>query len=161
APGNVNVQASDPLTGFAGRISGTISFAGQTIQLDVQLVAFGTVTATIFRADGATPVPGAQITLSASASRTTTPDTQAPYTLNCLPLGSFTVDVTDPDTGDGGRTSNQVSTNGEVRTVNVILNGVGRVAVTVKDAASNLIGNAQVTLFEQNPFGGTLSGATA
>lgn len=161
APGNVNVQVSDPATGFAGRTSGTIYFAGQTIELDIQLVAFGTVTGTIFRSDGATIVTGAQITLSGSGSGTTMSDAQGHYTFNFVPLGTFTLDVTDPATGDRGRTSNQVSANGEVRTVNVILNGVGKVVVTVKDAAGNLIGNAQVTLFEQNQFGGTQNGATA
>jgi hypothetical protein len=160
APGTVNVQATDPVTGFAGRNSGTIDFAGQTIELDLQLVAFGTVTGTIFRADGATAVPGAQVTLSGSSSGTTTSDAQGHYTFNFVPLGSFTIDVTDPATGDRGRTSNQVSTNGEVRTVNVILNGHGQVVVTVKDAAGNLIPNAQVNLYEQNQFGGVLSGAT-
>ena len=161
APGAVNVQAKDPVSGFAGRTSGTISFAGQTIELDIQLVAFGTVTGTIFRSDGATVVSGAQVNLSGSGSGTTTSDAQGHYTFNFVPLGSFTLDVTDPATGDRGRTSNQVSANGEVRTVNVILNGVGRVVVTVKDAAGNLIGNAQVSLFEQNQFGGTQNGATA
>ncbi len=75
-------------------------------------------------------------------------------------LGSFTVDVTDPVTGDRGRTSNQVSANGELRTVNVVLNGVGSLAVTVKDAAGNLITNAQITVFEQNQFGVVLTGKT-
>src|SRR5262249_60027885 len=82
APGNVNVQARDPQTGFAGRSSGTINFAGQTLELDFKLVAFGTVTGTIFRADGATPVPVAQITLSGSSSGTTTSDAQGHYTFN-------------------------------------------------------------------------------
>jgi hypothetical protein len=161
APGNVNVQANDPSTGFAGRGSSTISFAGQTIELDVQLVAFGTVTGTVFRSDGATAVPGAQVTLSGSSNGTTTSDVQGHYTFNFVPLGTFFLDVTDPATGDRGHTSNQVSANGEIRTVNVVLNGVGQVVVTVTDAAGNLIGNAQVTLFEQDQFGGTLTGATA
>ena len=75
-------------------------------------------------------------------------------------LGTFTIDVTDPLTGDRGRTSNQVSANGEVRTVNVILNGVASLAVTVKDAAGNLITSAQITIFEQNQFGVVLTGIT-
>lgn len=160
APGNVNVQASDPQTGFAGRSSGSIDFAGQTLELDFKLVAFGTVTGTIFRADGATPVPGAQIALSGSTNGTTTSDAQGHYTFNFVPLGSFSLNVTDPATGDLGRTNNQVNANGEIRTVNVILNGVGTVVVTVKDASGNLIGNAQVTIFEEEQFGGIQSGTT-
>src|SRR6185437_5466872 len=109
APGAVNVQVSDPVSGFAGRASGTISFAGQTIELDIRLVPFGTVNGTVFRADGATPVPNAQVTISGIASGTTTSDAQGRYSFAFVPIGSFTIDVIDPATGDRGRTSNQVS----------------------------------------------------
>ena len=160
APGAVNVQARDPLSGFAGRKSGSITFAGQTIELDIQLVPFGTVTGTIFRADGATPVPGAQVSISGSASGSTTSDAQGNYSFAFVPIGTFEIDVTDPATGDRGRTTNQVSINGEVRTVNVILNGVGTLTVLVQDAAGNLVGNAQVSLSERDQFGGSLSGIT-
>ncbi len=160
APGAVNVQVSDPVSGFAGRASGTISFAGQTIELDIRLVPFGTVNGTVFRADGATVVPNAQITISGIASGTTTSDAQGRYSFAFVPIGSFTIDVTDPATGDRGRTSNQVSINGEVRTVNVILNGTGSLTVLVKDASGNLVANAQVSLSERDQFGGNLNGNT-
>ena len=57
APGTVNVQVRDPNTGFAGRSSGSINFAGQILTLNIQLVPFGTVNGTVFRFDGATPYP--------------------------------------------------------------------------------------------------------
>lgn len=160
APGAVNVQARDANTGFAGRATGSIGFAGQTIQLNISLVPFGTVTGIVFHADGATPIAGAQVNLFGSGNGSTITDGQGRYTFNFVPLGSFTLDVTDPATGDRGRTSNQVSVNGETRTVNVILNGVGRLVVVVKDAAGNLVSNAQLQLFEQDAFGGQEFGAT-
>ena len=160
APGTVNVQVRDPNTGFAGRSSGSINFAGQILTLNIQLVPFGTVNGTVFRFDGATPVPGAQVSLFGASNGTTTTDALGHYQFDFVPLGSFTVDVTDPATGDRGRTNNQVSANGEVRTVNVVLNGVGSLRVTVKDAAGNLITNAQITIFEQNQFGTVLQGNT-
>jgi hypothetical protein len=160
APGSVNVQVSDASTGFAGRAAGNIDFAGQTLTLDIRLVPFGTVNGTVFRFDGATAVVGAQVTLSGIASGTTVTDALGHYQFSFVPLGSFTVDVTDPLTGDRGRTSNQVSVNGEVRTVNVSLNGIGSLKITVKDAAGNLITNAQITLFEQSQFGVELTGVT-
>ncbi|HEX3153214.1 MAG TPA: carboxypeptidase regulatory-like domain-containing protein [Candidatus Angelobacter sp.] len=160
APGTVNVQVSDPSTGFAGRSSGSINFAGQVLTLNIQLVPFGTVNGTVFRFDGATPVPGAQVTLFGVTNGSATTDALGHYQFNFVPLGSFTVDVTDPATGDRGRTSNQVSANGEVRTVNVILNGVGSLRMTVQDAAGNLITNALITIFEQNQFGTVLQGNT-
>ncbi len=160
APGTVNVQVTDPVSGFAGRSSGSINFAGQTIELDIRLVPFGTVSGTIFRADGATIVPGAQITILGSATGTTTSDSQGRYSFAFVPIGNFEIDVTDPATGDRGRTTNQVSINGEVRTVNVILNGVASLTVVVKDAAGNLVANAQVSLSERDQFGGSQSGTT-
>jgi hypothetical protein len=130
------------------------------LTLDIRLVPFGTVNGTVFRFDGSTVVTGAQVTLFGGNGGTTVTDALGHYQFDFVPLGTFTVDVTDPLTGDRGRTSNQVSANGEVRTVNVILNGVGTLAVTVKDAAGNLITNAQITLFEQNQFGVVLTGNT-
>jgi Carboxypeptidase regulatory-like domain/Bacterial TSP3 repeat/Bacterial Ig-like domain (group 2) len=160
APGTVSVQVRDTNTGFAGRASGSIDFAGQTLTLNIQLVPFGTVSGTVFRFNGATAVAGAQVTLLGTNGGTTVADALGHYQFDFVPLGSFTVDVTDPLTGDRGRTSNQVSVNGEVRTVNVVLNGVGTLAITVKDAAGNLITNAQVVVFEQNQFGRVLNGTT-
>jgi Carboxypeptidase regulatory-like domain/Bacterial TSP3 repeat/Bacterial Ig-like domain (group 2) len=160
APGTVNVQVRDLNSGFAGRASGNIDFAGQILALDIRLVPFGTVNGTVFRFDGSTAVVGAQVTLFGGSGGTTVTDALGHYQFDFVPLGTFTVDVTDPLTGDRGRTSNQVSANGEVRTVNVILNGVGSLAVTVKDAAGNLITSAQITVFEQNPFGVVLTGRT-
>jgi hypothetical protein len=160
APGTVNVQVRDPNTGFAGRSLGSINFAGQILTLNIQLVPFGTVNGTVFRFDGATAVPGAQVTLIGGNGGTAVSDALGHYQFDFVPLGSFTVDVTDPVTGDRGRNTNQVSANGEVRTVNVILNGVGSLTVTVKDAAGNLITNAQITIFEQNQFGIVLTGRT-
>ncbi|MGZ4843338.1 MAG: beta strand repeat-containing protein [Candidatus Angelobacter sp.] len=160
SPGAVSVQVRDPNSGFAGRASGSINFAGQVLTLDIRLVPFGTVNGTVFRFDGSTAVAGAQVTLFGGNGGTTVTDALGHYQFDFVPLGSFTVDVTDPLTGDRGRTSNQVSANGEVRTVNVILNGVGSLAVTVKDAAGNLITSAQITVFEQNQFGVVLTGTT-
>jgi hypothetical protein len=160
APGTVSVQVRDPNSGFAGRALGSINFAGQILTLDIRLVPFGTVTGTVFRFDGSTAVVGAQVTLFGGSGGATVTDALGHYQFDFVPLGSFTIDVTDPLTGDRGRTSNQVSANGEVRTVNVILNGVANLAVTVKDAAGNLITSAQITIFEQNQFGVVLTGRT-
>jgi hypothetical protein len=161
AVGNFSVEAKDPASGLAGRSGGTIGFAGQTVAVNIQLVPFGAVTGTVFRADGTTTVSGAQASLFTSGfTGTTTTDAQGNYSFAFVPLGVFTVDVTDPATGDRGRTTNQVNANGETRVVNVILNGTAQLTVTVQDAAGNLIANAQVNIQEQDPFGGNQSGTT-
>jgi hypothetical protein len=161
AVGNFSVEASDPVSGLAGRGGGTIDFAGQTVVVNIQLVPFGSVTGTVFRADGTTVVPGAQVTLlTTGVTGVTTADSQGNYGFSFVPLGSFFVDVTDPATGDRGRTSNQINVNGQTRVVNVILNGTAQLTVTVQDASGNLISNAQVNIREQDPFGGFQSGTT-
>jgi hypothetical protein len=160
APGGFSVQAQDPVSGLAGRGGGTIGFAGQVITLNIQLVPFGTVQGTIFRADRVTPVSGAQVSLftSSGINGVTTADAQGNYRFAFVPLGVFTIDVTDPITGDRGRITNQINANGQTAVINVVLNGTATVQVTVQDAAGNLIANAQVTVQEQDPFGGTRSG---
>lgn len=162
APGAFSVQAQDPVSGLAGRGSGTIGFAGQVITVNIQLVSFGTVKGTIFRADGVTPVSGAQVSLSTSSgiNGVTTSDGQGNYNFAFVPLGVFTVDVTDPSTGDRGRVTNQISVNGQISVINVKLNGTAQLTITVQDAARNLIANAQVNIQEQDPFGGNQSGIT-
>src|SRR5262249_21362008 len=47
-----------------------------------------------------------------------------------------------------------------VRVINVVLNGLGRVVVTVRDASANLVPNADVTLVSQTEFEQVLSGRT-
>jgi 5-hydroxyisourate hydrolase-like protein (transthyretin family) len=159
APGSFSVQAQDPVSGLAGRGAGTIDFAGQIVNLNIQLVPFGTVQGTVFRADRITPVPGAQVSLFTSGlNGVTTADSQGNYSFAFVPLGTFTVDVTDPATGDRGRITNQIVANGQTAVLNVILNGTATLTVTVQDAAGNLISNANVTVQEDDPFGGAQSG---
>ena len=92
-------------------------------------------------------------------SATTTANTNGSYSFAGVPLVGFTVDVTNPN-GDHGRTTGQLSNNGQTLTLNVKLNGLGAVTVTVKDASGNLIPNAQLTLTGETQFGGSLKGST-
>jgi hypothetical protein len=162
ATGQVAVVAIDAATGLRGRTIGSVGLSGQTITVNVRLVVSGTVTGIVFRSDRVTRVAGAQVRLfDAGFSPTTTSDAQGSYAFDFVPLGGFTVDVTDPATGDRGAVSNQVTVNGETRTIDVVLLGLGSAAVTVRDAAENLTPNARVTLYGQTQFGGSQSGATS
>ena len=60
SPGNVQVLATDPVTKYRGQGSGSLGLSGQTLIVNVQIGPTGTVNGTVFRADGVTPVPGAQ-----------------------------------------------------------------------------------------------------
>ena len=159
AIGPFAVTATD-VSGMRGRTTGAVTVSGQTVTANIQLIATGTVTGTIFRAGGTTPVAGAQVSVYdnnffGNLIGTTTSDAQGRYTVDFVPVGGFRVEVLEPATGDQGRATNQVNANGDVRTINVTLNGQGRVVVTVRDNANNLVGGAQVRVTSQTQFGGT------
>ena len=60
-------------------------------------------TGTVFHFGGTTPAGGAVITLSDGHSATA--DSQGRYRIDLVPVGAYTVDATDPATGDRGRAS--------------------------------------------------------
>jgi len=167
APGNLTVQGVDPTNNESGQSTGALGLSGQTIQINVQLLPSGTVSGTVFQSDGVTPAPGAQVLLCQSLSgisctgysATMVTNTNGAYSFSGVPLVGFTVDVTNPN-GDRGRSTGQLSNNGQTLTLNVRLNGLGAVTVTVQDANGNLIPNAQVTLTGETQFGGTLKSST-
>ncbi len=124
--------------------------------------AAGIVTGTIFEATpsggAGAPVVGAQVTINRALTGgqpgTIATDAQGRYRFEGVPLGGFTLDATTAG-GDRGRATNQVSQDGETRTVDIVLNGLGAAVVTVLDAADAPIGGATVTLTGQGPFGGS------
>lgn len=144
-PGFVSVQALDPVSTFLGQAQGSLALSGDVLTLNIRLYSAGKVQGTIFRFDGTTPVPGATVRLTANSyDRTVTADGSGQYLFEAVPVGGFNVDATDGATGDRGHTSNQVNANGEIRTINLNLNGLGTVVVTVKDASNNLVSGATV-----------------
>jgi hypothetical protein len=165
ALGPFTVTALDPSSGLRGRNTGSVTVSGQAVTSDFQLVATGTVTGTVFRAGGTTPAAGAQVSIFndsffGNLIGATTTDAEGRYAVDFVPAGNFRVEVSDPATGDRGRATNQVNANGEIRTINVTLNGLGRVVVTVRDNANNLVGGAQVRVTSQTQFGGTQTAET-
>ena len=151
--GNFRIQAIDSVSGLRAITNGTVPATPQTITVNLQLQATGTVTGRIFRSDGTQPAVGLPVTIRSASQNgilaQTTSDSQGNYNFEIVPVGNFTVEAQDPATGDLGRASNQVNSNGEIRSVNVTLNGVGRVLVTVRSGAGNPVGGAQVTLTNQ------------
>lgn len=167
APGNLIVQGADSTNNDQGQSVGTLGLSGQTVQINLQLLPSGTVNGTVYQSDGVTLAPGAQVLICQSLSgttctgysATTTSNANGAYSFAGVPLVGFTVDVTNPN-GDRGRTTGQLSNNGQTLTLNVRLNGLGAVTVTVHDANGNLIPNAQVTLTGETQFGGTQKSST-
>jgi hypothetical protein len=162
--GNVAVAVNDPVSRLRGRTSGSVGLSGEVLTLNVRLSASGTVTGIVHRADGTTPLASADVTLytrffNSTIGRTTT-DAEGRYTIDYVPVGEFVVDVNELATGDRGRVTNQVFANGETRTVNVTMNGLGRITVTVRDAGGAPAPGAGVTLTSGTQFGGNQQGTT-
>src|SRR5262249_5484014 len=156
--GTYTVNASSAITRLGGQASGTITSDGQTVTSDITLTATGSITGTVFHFGGSTAAPGA--TISLSNGQNTTADASGHYRVDFVPVGNYNVDATDPATGDRGRTGASLSSQDQVVTANITLNGVGKVVVTVHDGGNNAVAGAQVNLDSQTAFGGRQTGTT-
>jgi uncharacterized repeat protein (TIGR01451 family) len=154
------ITAQAPVSRLAGQASGAILQDGQRVTNNIVVAAAGSITGLVFRADGVTPVTNVQVTISPTGLGANT-DSLGSYRFDFMPLGGYTLDATDPATGDRGRVGATLSAQDEVRVANITLNGQGTVSVTVRDGASNLVANAQVYVTSGTQFGGTKSGVTS
>jgi hypothetical protein len=147
-PGSILVHATNA-AGLQGSGTGSLPLAGQTVTINVALIAAGNVTGTVFQGDGVTPAPGIQVTLSPApltGSATTITNANGVYNYQNVPYGGFTVYASNTTNGDRGQASSQIQINGQLRTVNVTLNGFGNLTVKVVDVTGNPIANAAVTV---------------
>lgn len=124
-----------------GSVSGTYMFI---------LGPRGKLTGTVSRADGTTPVAGAQVSVlrlqpfEQAGSAVTNATGQ--FELLEVNAGPFLISVLDPATGDRALAGALIETEGEVANVALRLNGQGTVNVTVKDAVDAVVPNTVVTL---------------
>ena len=155
--GDFTIRASDPDTGLPGTASDTVTTSGQVVTADVTLLGAGSVTGTVFKGDGITPLAEGNVTIKSDnpdypVERTTITDSAGKYKIDALPIGSFTVNATDPNTGVPGSVTGSVSYHGEVVTANVTLLPSGTVSGTLyaDDGVTPLAG-VQVHLQSDNP----------
>ena len=153
------VTAQDTIGRVGGQTNGSITSDGQTVTSNITLGAAGTISGTVYQSDGVTVVAGAQVSVNPFGLTTTT-DANGYYEFDILPVGTYQIAVTNPANGDQGAASGTIGSQDQIVTVNVTLNGVGQVAVTVIDGGGNLIAGAQLVLTSTTQFGGTQSGVT-
>ena len=147
-PGTIVVRVTNS-EGLQGTGNGALPLAGQTVTINVALIAAGTLTGTVYEGDGVTPAAGIQMTLSPApltGSAVTTTNANGVYTYQNVAYGGFTVYASNTANGDRGQANGQIQVNGQLRTINVTLNGFGNLTVKVVDANSNPIPNAAVTV---------------
>ena len=157
--GPIELYASDPARGLAGNAAGSLAADGERVSIPVILQPAGTITGQVLEADNVTPVPGATVTLSPSG-RSTAADPNGFYAFDNVPTRNYDVSASSPVNGDRGKTSALLRVAGEIVDVDVRLNGVGDVTVTVIDAAGAVVSEVQVTVRGQGVFGGRVDGFT-
>jgi hypothetical protein len=120
--------------------------AGSTL---LQLGPRGRLTGRVLRADGSTPVAGAQVTVIRNQPRealgTVLTDASGNFVMEDVSAGSFSVSVIESATGDLGRGFGSIANEGEVGNVDVRLNGQGTLTVNVVNGAGSPVTGAQVS----------------
>jgi 6-phosphogluconolactonase (cycloisomerase 2 family) len=156
--GAFDVIATSDILRQGGHTSGSITSDKQSVMADITLGPSGSITGTVVQSDGVTPAAGAQVSLPIGFFALT--DANGNYRMDFVPLRTYPVLATNPANGDQGAGSATLSSQDQTQVVNITLNGLGKVVVTVIDALSNPVANALVTLNGQTSFGGTFSGVT-
>ena len=157
--GPFDVSVVDPASGLAGIAQGSVDFDGQSAQVSVTLGAAGRLVGTVFASDGATPVPGAEITLAPSGRRAVT-DAAGAYAFDTVLLGNYTLSAATAAGDRGTGLARLTVPDAEVR-ADLSLVGQGTVVATVLDAAGDPVNQARVTLDSRSGFSQRLTGITA
>ncbi|MGE5243771.1 MAG: carboxypeptidase regulatory-like domain-containing protein [Betaproteobacteria bacterium] len=159
--GTFVVAATDVRNGLSGRASGKITSDGQQLTLTVYLyTASGSVHGTVFRPDGVTPVPNADVVISGAGGPLayTVTDGSGSYSQDLLPLGPFTVEVFEAATARQGTASGSIDLDKQQVPANVVLGALGLVKGTVLASGSlEPIVGAIVHLGDRLPSGRFLS----
>ncbi len=145
--GVFSVTAEEPLTGLAGRASATIVRDAE-VTTPVVITASGGVTGRFLTADGATAIAFAQIVLSSGGVQAfTTTDAAGRFELAAIPVGRFTVEAMDPNSGRLGRASDDLLFEGHSVDVTILQLPRGVVTGLVLQAdGTTVVSGATVTI---------------
>jgi hypothetical protein len=159
--GDFTVSAQNSSTKLAGVSRGTMLGEGNTVTADVTLRATGSVAGVARKANGTILAGGrVELKIGGSVFATMVTDATGAYRFDLVPLGDFTLVVTDLTTGDKGLTNSSLTTLNEVRTANVNLIGQGQVTVQIADGSGQPVSGATVYIYSSSLFGGSYSATT-
>ena len=159
--GSVDVQVTDFSTGLRAR-GGAELQRNQSMVIDLELGAFGSIVGTVFQEDTVSPVAGGvSVTIRGAISDTVTTDFSGRYRFDFVPLGNFTLSAEDSE-GNIGSTSTSISTTSTVVEVPIAYLGQGLVQGVVLDAAGEPAEGVAVQLRGRNfgIFSQSLEGTT-
>ncbi|MBC7924367.1 MAG: carboxypeptidase regulatory-like domain-containing protein, partial [Bryobacteraceae bacterium] len=156
--GGFDIAAQSSVTRLGGRTTGTVERDAETVDTVVMLSSAGSVAGTVLRNGGSVAVPGAVVSIS-PGGLSATADASGRFRFDYLSFGTYTINASEPATGDRGTATAIVQTQDEVKTANVTLNGLGIVRVTVRDGGGGFVRGAAVTL-TSNTFTTTQTAVT-
>jgi hypothetical protein len=153
--GTVTLNATVPHdqgTSLSGQRLGSLVTLGQVTVTDIEIQASGSVQGTVLTANGEAAVGVYMLLRNSSNSlylyRNTNTDSLGRFNLSAIPVGSYTLSVTDNRTG--AVTTAQVSvTRNQITIQNMNLVGAGSVQLTVKYARGTAAINSDVYLQSQ------------
>ncbi len=137
--GDLTVLATDLRNGFAGRATARVADGEGDVTVDVFLYnAAGSVTGRVFKSDGLTPVPNAEVVISNDRGPLALgiTDGSGDYRADLIPLGAFTVDVFEAATARRGLASGRIDFDRQVVPINVSEVGRGLVTGTLFESGS-------------------------
>ncbi|MFN8491312.1 MAG: carboxypeptidase regulatory-like domain-containing protein [Caldilineaceae bacterium] len=142
--------------GFTSSAIPALPASGQVAVVVTLSNAAGTVQGQFLRSDNVTPIPNAQVALETSnGTAYATTDANGGYVFDGVLTGSFTLSGFDPVTGRRGKISGQLTTNGQVITLNIQPVPQGTVTGTVRRSTDNApVVGAEVILTISGPLGG-------
>jgi 5-hydroxyisourate hydrolase-like protein (transthyretin family) len=135
--GEATILVRDVRNGFAGRASARITSDNEQVSVNVYIYdAWGTVSGTVYKSDGITPVPNAEVVVSVGGKALgyTVADANGAFTQDTVPLGPFSIDVFEAATGRIGYGSGRIDLDKQAVIVNVTEVAVGLVTGTALDS---------------------------
>ncbi len=160
-PGTLQLFTSTP-NGLKASALGSLPLAGQSIVINLPLASTASVSGIVFQGDGTTPAAGVSVSIypaPLTGTGTVTTDASGAYSFTDVRLGTDSVTASNASNSDRGYAIATLTTAGQNVTANITLNGVGNLTVKVKDAASNNIIGANVTVNNES-VGITYHGTT-
>jgi hypothetical protein len=156
--GDVTVIATDASTGLRGRAVGILE-PDQSVTIDVQLSASGTLEGTVFDRNDEAVGEGINVTLRGPVNFDVLTDEVGGFRFDFIPLGLYTLESWD-EAGNRGRTTAAITNTNQVVVANISFLGVGQVAGVVETGGGALVPDAAVTLVGRGPFGGRFETTT-
>lgn len=165
-PGGPFTLTAVATNGLSGRATGALESEAQVVEVTVALQGSGRVEGTVFDAAGS-PVAAADVTLIDATGKKRSTQTGASgatvgkFSFDTVPLGSLTLEARPEGAltpGDGGRVTRELTSNGQVVSLDVHFQGTISVGVVVTGLVGpNLV---EITLLSGGIFGGRAAPTT-